>query len=55
MNQELLDVQTGFRKGRSYCQHSWIIEKAENFAAPIFWPPDAKSQLTGKNPDAGKD
>ena len=23
--------------------------------APIFWPPDAKSQLTGKNPDAGKD
>ena len=23
--------------------------------APIFWPPDAKSHLTGKNPDAGKD
>ena len=23
--------------------------------APIFWPPDAKSQLTGKDPDAGKD
>ena len=23
--------------------------------APIFWPPDAKSQLTGKGPDAGKD
>ena len=23
--------------------------------APIFWPPDVKSQLTGKNPDAGKD
>ena len=23
--------------------------------APILWPPDAKSQLTGKNPDAGKD
>ena len=21
----------------------------------ILWPPDAKSQLTGKNPDAGKD
>ena len=20
-----------------------------------FWPPDAKSQLTGKDPDAGKD
>ena len=24
--------------------------------APILWPPDAKSQLTGKKPpDAGKD
>ena len=24
-------------------------------AAPILWPPDAKSWLTGKDPDAGKD
>ena len=23
--------------------------------APILWPPDAKSQLIGKNPDARKD
>ena len=23
--------------------------------APILWPPDTKSQLTGKGPDAGKD
>ena len=23
--------------------------------APILWPPDVKSQLNGKNPDAGKD
>ena len=23
--------------------------------ALILWPPDAKSRLTGKNPDAGKD
>jgi len=23
--------------------------------APILWPPDAKSQLTGKDSDAGKD
>ena len=22
---------------------------------PSLWPPDAKSQLTGKDPDAGKD
>ena len=23
--------------------------------APILWPPDAKSQVIGKEPDAGKD
>ena len=23
--------------------------------APILWPPDAKSRLLGKDPDAGKD
>ena len=23
--------------------------------APILWPPDTNSQLTGKDPDAGKD
>ena len=23
--------------------------------APILWPPDAKSRLIGKDPDAGKD
>ena len=22
---------------------------------PYFWPPDVKSRLTGKDPDAGKD
>ena len=24
-------------------------------AAPVLWPPDAKSQLIGKDSDAGKD
>ena len=23
--------------------------------APLLWPPDAKSRLTGKDPDNGKD
>ena len=23
--------------------------------APVLWPPDAKSRLTGKDPDAEKD
>ena len=36
---------------------SWIFiggpdPKAE---APILWPPDTNSRLTGKDPDAGKD
>ena len=22
---------------------------------PVFWPPDSKNQLIGKDPDAGKD
>ena len=36
---------------------SWIfIERIGAEAeAPILWPPDAKSKLTGKDPDAGKD
>ena len=46
----------------------WTIKKAESFQtvvlektlespleAPILWPSDAKSQLIGKDPDAGKD
>ena len=36
---------------------SWVFigrtdAKAE---APILWPPDVKSQFTGKDPNAGKD
>ena len=30
----------------------WTDAEAE---APTLWPPDAKSQLTGKDPHAGKD
>ena len=26
-----------------------------NAEAPVLWPPDGKSQLVGKDPDAGKD
>ena len=35
----------------------WIfIERTDAEAeAPILWPPDVKSQLIGKDPDAGKD
>ena len=33
-----------------------IISKGKYEAeVTILWPPDAKSQLTGKDPDAGQD
>ena len=33
---------------------SWIFNGRTDAEAPILWPPDVKSQLFGKNPDAGK-
>ena len=35
----------------------WIFIRRTDAEAesPIFWPPDTESQLTGKDPDAGKD
>ena len=33
----------------------WIFTERAEAEAPIFWPSDAKSQLVGKDPDAGKD
>ena len=35
--------------------HPWIFIGRTDAEAPILWPPDAKSQLTGKDRDAGKD
>ena len=37
--------------------HPWtFIGRTDAEAeAPILWPPDVKSQLIGKDPDAGKD
>ena len=47
------EIQPVIPKG----SQSWIfIERTDAEAeAPILWPPDAKSQLTRKDPDAGKD
>ena len=33
----------------------WIFTGRTDAEAPVFWPPDANSQLVGKDPDAGKD
>ena len=37
--------------------HPWLFIGRTDAEAevPILWPPDSKSQLTGKDPDAGKD
>ena len=32
----------------------WLFTGRANAEAPILWPPDVKSQVTGKDPDAGK-
>ena len=34
---------------------SWVFIGRTDAEAPILWLPDVKSQLTGKDPDAGKD
>ena len=34
---------------------SWIFIGRTDAEAPILWPPDVKTWLTGKHPDAGKD
>ena len=34
---------------------SWIFIGRTDAEAPILWPPDVKSQLIGKDPEAGKD
>ena len=33
----------------------WIFTRRTGAEAPIVWAPDVKGQLTGKDPDAGKD
>ena len=47
------EIQPVHSKG----DQSWaLIGRTDAEAeAPILWPPDVMSQLTGKDPDAGKD
>ena len=33
----------------------WIFIGRTDAEALVLWPPDAKSQLSGRDPDAGKD
>ena len=47
------EIQPVHHKGNK----SWVFIGRTNAEAetPILWPPDAKSGLTGKDPDAGRD
>ena len=47
------DIQPAHSKG----DQSWVFIGKTDVEAetPILWPPDAKSWLTGKDPDAGTD
>ena len=53
---ESLKLQ-GDQTSQSKGNQPWIFigRTYSESKAPIFWPPDAKSWLTGKNFDAGKD
>ena len=44
--------QSVLREINSECSLERLMLKAES---QILWPPDTKSQLTGKDPDDGKD
>ena len=45
------EIKTVNLKGNQPC----IIRTDAGAEAPILWSPDAKSRLTGKDSDAGKD
>ena len=47
------EIQLVHPKGNQY----WIFIGSTDAEAetPIFWPPDVKSWLIGKDPDAGRD
>ena len=47
------EIQAVHPKG----DESWVFIRRTDAEAetPILWPPDAKSRLIGKDPDAGRD
>ena len=52
---ESLGLQGYIQPVHSKGDQSWVFFGRTDAEAPILWPPDAKSQLIGKDPDAGKD
>ena len=50
-------VNGGIKPNNPKGNQPWVFIGRTDAEAetPILWPPDVKSQLTGKDPDAGKD
>ena len=48
---ECKEIQPVHPKGNQY----WIFIGRTDAEAPVFWPPDVKNWLIGKDPDAGND
>ena len=46
---------TARRSNQSILKQILIGRTDATAEVPVLWPPDAKSQLIGKDPDAGKD
>ena len=46
------EIKTVNPKGNQPC--IFVGRTDANTEAPIFWPPDVKSQLIGKDPDTGE-
>ena len=44
----------GIQLGNAKGNQSWILIERTDAETPILWPPDAKSWLIWKDPDAGK-
>ena len=47
------EIKSVHPKGNQFC--IFIGRTVAEVEAQIVWPPDGNSQLTGKDPDAGKD
>ena len=50
---ESKEIKVANSKGNQSC--IFIGRTDAEAEAPILWPPDVKSQLIGKDPNAGKD
>ena len=56
IKRETKKVGTEIRPGKGPKENQpWIFIGRTDGEAPILWIPDANSQLTGKDTDAGKD